>query len=142
MDQLHRRRRRAKALAKYLFNPLVRGLGSVGLPTPGTALLETVGRRSGEPRRTPVTDGSDGDTFWIVAEHGRGAGYVRNIEANPRVRVKVGRRWRTGTAHVLPDEDPQARLAVLRRDPRTRMNAATIARMGTELLVLRVDLDA
>jgi deazaflavin-dependent oxidoreductase (nitroreductase family) len=136
-----RRRRRAKALARYVFNPVVRALSSVGAPTPGTALLETVGRRSGERRTTPVTDGLDGATFWIVAEHGRGAGYVRNIEADPRVRVKTGRRWRTGVAHVLPDEDPRAHLRRLRANRATSLNARTIEVMGTELLVVRVDLD-
>src|SRR3954469_7059639 len=138
---LQRRRRRAKALARYVFNPVIRALSSVGAPTPGTALLETTGRRSGEPRTTPVTDGRDGDTFWIVAEHGRGAGYVRNIEANPRVRVKTGRRWRTGVAHVVPGEDPRERLRKLRQDRATSLNARTIELMGTELLVVRVDLD-
>ena len=137
-----RRRRRAKALGKYVFNPLTRALFAVGVTPPGTALLETAGRRSGQPRRTPVTDGRDGDVFWIVAEHGRHSGYVRNIEANPRVRVRTGGRWRSGTAHVLPDADPRERLELLRRDRRTRLNAATIDRMGTELLTVRVDLDA
>ena len=55
-------------------------------------------------------NGLDGDTLWIVAEHGHHASYVQNIEANPRVRVKIGRRWRTGTAKVLLDDDPRARL--------------------------------
>ena len=59
---------------------------------PGVAILETTGRKSGQPRRTPVTRSLDGDTFWIVAEHGRKAGYVRNIQADPRVRIKLGRR--------------------------------------------------
>jgi deazaflavin-dependent oxidoreductase (nitroreductase family) len=141
VPELQRRRRRAKALAKYGFNPLVRALTAVGVPTPGTALLETVGRRTGRVRRTPVTDGRDGDTFWIVAEHGRGAGYVRNLEAHPRVRVKTGRRWRTGTAAVMPDDDPQARLAAIGRGVATRVNARTVQAMATDLLVIRVDLD-
>jgi hypothetical protein len=34
------------------------------------ALLETVGHRSGLRRVTPVTNGLDGDVFWIVTEHG------------------------------------------------------------------------
>jgi deazaflavin-dependent oxidoreductase (nitroreductase family) len=119
----------------------VRVLFALGLPAPGTAILETTGRRSGKPRRTPVTDGRDGDVFWIVAEHGRAAGYVRNIEADPHVRVKTGRHWRRGTAVVTPEEDPRARLAILRRNARTRLNARTIERMGTDLLVVRVDLD-
>jgi deazaflavin-dependent oxidoreductase (nitroreductase family) len=124
-----------------VFNPPVRALFALGLSPPGTALLETTGRRTGRQRRTPVTDGRDGDVFWIVTEHGRAAGYVRNIEANPRVRVKLGRRWRTGTAVLMPEEDARARLDVLRRNPRTRLNARTIERMGTDLLTIRVDLD-
>ena len=78
----------------------------------------------------------EGDTVWIVAEHGRRAAYVRNIEANPRVRIKIGRRWRTGTAHPAPDDDPRARL---REMPAT--HAATVRLMGTDLLSVHIDLD-
>jgi hypothetical protein len=72
-----RKRRRAKALGKYLFNPPMRALFALGAAAPGTATLETTGRRTGKRRRTPVTDGRDGGVFWIVAEHGRGAGSTR-----------------------------------------------------------------
>src|SRR5919109_2031333 len=100
------KRQLATAFAKYLVNPWVKLALATGLVR-GVALLETIGRRSGEPRRTPVGNGLDGDTFWIVAEHGRSAGYVRNIEANPRVRLKLWAgplraRWRSGTAHLMP----------------------------------------
>jgi deazaflavin-dependent oxidoreductase (nitroreductase family) len=98
----------ATSLAKYGLNPLNRGLMRPGIRPPGTALLETTGGKSGKTRRNPVTDGLDDETtFWIVAEHGRHAGYVRNIEANPRVRVMVAGRWRTGIAHLLDDDDPR-----------------------------------
>ena len=113
-----------------------------GLMRGGTALIETTGRKSGEPRVTPITNGLDGDVFWIVTEHGQRANYVRNIEAEPRVRVKAGRAWRSGTAHFL-DEDPQARLeriVALNRSART--NARIVRRTGTQHLVIRVDLDA
>jgi deazaflavin-dependent oxidoreductase (nitroreductase family) len=83
------KRRVVHFLQKYLFNPPVKLLFPVGLVRPGYALLETIGRKSGKPRRTPVGDGRMGGQFWIVAEHGRKAGYVRNIEANPRVRLKL-----------------------------------------------------
>jgi len=43
---------------------------TVIVPPPGDALLETTGRRTGQPRRTPVCDGLDGDTFWLVAQRG------------------------------------------------------------------------
>ena len=136
------KRRLTAGVAKYLVNPLVRGLFRLGLPAPGTAILETLGRKSGRPRSTPVTNGLAGDTFWIVTEHGRSSNYVRNIEANPRVRVKVGRRWRSGTAAVVPGEDPRARLrAIGRARPSTRIHTATVRLMQTELLTVRVDLD-
>jgi deazaflavin-dependent oxidoreductase (nitroreductase family) len=140
MDARQRKRRRATALARYVFNPPTRALFALGVPLPGTAILETLGRRSGKRRRTPVTDGRDGDVFWIVAEHGRSAAYVRNIGADPRVRIKVGGRWYDGTARLAPEEDPLARLEAMRRNRRTWLNARTIERMGTDLLTVRVDL--
>jgi len=103
----------------------------------GWSLLETTGRKTGRPRRTPVGNGLQGQTFWLVAAHGRRAGYVRNIVAEPRVRVYVGHRWRPGTAHLLPDDDPIERQ---RRLP-GRLNSAVVRLMGTELLTVRIDLD-
>jgi deazaflavin-dependent oxidoreductase (nitroreductase family) len=129
------RRRVSKALAKHGFNPFVKRAVKLGLVR-GWAVLETVGRTSGEPRETPVGNGLQGDTFWIVAEHGRRASYVKNIEANPRVRVCVRGRWRSGTAHLLPDDDPRERQRTL-----PRLNAFVVRTMGTELLTIRVDLE-
>jgi deazaflavin-dependent oxidoreductase (nitroreductase family) len=131
-------KRRASTFASAkLLNPLVRAAARLGLPLPTVVLLETTGRRSGQPRRVPVGKALEGDTLWVVAEHGHRAGYVRNIEANPRVRVRVGRRWRTGTARVLPDDDWRERQ---RRMP-NRLNSAVVRAMGTEHVTVRVDLD-
>ena len=131
------KRRLTTSVAKYVVNPLVRGLFRLGVPAPGTAILETRGRKSGQARRTPVTNGLAGDTFWIVSEHGRESSYVRNIEADPRVRVKVGRRWYEGTAHVLPDDDPRERMRMLGRT----VNDAVVRLVGTEQLTIRIDVD-
>src|SRR5690348_11980774 len=108
-----------------------------GLGPKTHALLETTGRKSGLPRRVPVGNGLRGNHFWIVTEHGYGADYVKNIQHDPRVRVKVGRRWYPGTAHVLPDDDVQARLRGLRRP----VNDALVRMVGTEHLTIRIDLD-
>jgi deazaflavin-dependent oxidoreductase (nitroreductase family) len=129
------KRQLATAFAKYGVNPWVKLALATGLVR-GWALLETIGRKTGEPRRTPVGNGLDGDTFWIVAEHGRRAAYVRNIMANPRVRVRIGRRWRTGTAHLRPDDDPRERQRSMRK-----ANAAVVRALGTDLLTVRIDLD-
>ena len=136
------KQRLVTALQVGIFNRPVKALLARGITPPGVALLETTGRRSGQPRRTPVGDGLDGDTFWIVAEHGRASGYVRNLEANARVRVKVGGAWRTGRAHVLPDDDPRERQRALARGrPLRAVNAASVRAMGTNLLTIRIDLD-
>ena len=71
---------------RYLANPIMRRVAG---RLPGQALLETTGRRSGQPRRTPVGGRIEGDSFWMVSNHGRAAGYVKNIEANPRVRLQI-----------------------------------------------------
>jgi len=131
------KRRVSTFLSTRLLNPVLKAASDRGVPLPTLVILETVGRKSGKPRRTPVGKAMEGDTLWIVAEHGRRAGYVRNIEAHPRVRVKVGRRWRSGTAHTLPDDDPRERQ---RRMP-NRSNSLFVRAMGSELLTVRVDLD-
>jgi deazaflavin-dependent oxidoreductase (nitroreductase family) len=132
-----RKRAVSTFLSARLVNPAVKALAEHDL-APGVALLETTGRRSGLARRTPVGNGLRGEHFWIVTEHGYDAGYVRNIQADPRVRVKVrGRPWRSGTAHILPDEDPYARLRELRRP----LNDSMLLAVGTRQLVIRVDLD-
>src|SRR5258707_51452 len=102
MPSSDRKRRLITKFQVKLLNPPIKALAARGL-VPSLALLETTGRKSGEPRRTPVSKGLDRvtDTFWIVAEHGRKAGYVRNIEADPRVRLRIGRHWHTGTATIL-----------------------------------------
>jgi deazaflavin-dependent oxidoreductase (nitroreductase family) len=124
------------AFQKRVLNPVVRRAVERDWAPPGYAILETVGRRSGVARRTPVGDGRHGDTFWIVAEYGRRAAYVRNIEANPRVRVLTGGRWRAGTAHVMPEDDPRERQRDL-----PRLNAFVVRTVGTDLLTIRIDLD-
>ena len=137
------KRKLASGTAKYVVNPVVRGLFRLGLPAPGIAILETTGRKSGQPRRNPVTNGLDDGVFWIVAEHGRRASYVRNIEANPRVRVRTGRRWRTGAARPVPDDEPRERLRyIASRHPIARLSTATVRLMQTDLLTIRIDLDS
>jgi deazaflavin-dependent oxidoreductase (nitroreductase family) len=130
-------KRRASTFASHrLLNPFVKAAARAGLPLPGLVLLETTGRKSGKPRRTPVGKALEGDTVWVLAEHRRG-GYVRNIEANPRVRVRIGRTWRDGTARVLLDDDVRARA---RRMP-NRVNTRTVLLMASEPVTVRVDLD-
>ena len=98
--------------------------------------LETTGRKSGQPRRTAIGGRIIGDQFWMVSEHAAHSHYVHNIKANPAVRVRIGDQWRTGTAHLMPEDDAKERLRSL-----PGINSALVRLMGSDLLTIRVDLD-
>jgi deazaflavin-dependent oxidoreductase (nitroreductase family) len=99
-------------------------------------MLETTGRKSGQPRHTAVGGKVVDNQFWMVSEHGEHSDYVRNINANPAVRVRVGGKWRNGPAHLLADDDAKERLRKL-----PRVNSAVVRVMASDLLTIRVDLD-
>jgi deazaflavin-dependent oxidoreductase (nitroreductase family) len=107
----------------------------IGRQLPVT-MLETTGRKSGQPRRTAVGGKVIDNQFWMVAEHGDHSDYVYNIKANPAVRVRIAGQWRNGTAHLLPNDDARQRLRSL-----PRLNSTGVRTMGTDLLTVRVDLD-
>lgn len=116
------------AFQRRVANPVLRRV-------PLQTVLETTGRTSGLPRRTPIGGRRVGTTFWLVSEYGEKSHYIRNIKADPSVRVRIRGHWHEGTAHLLPDDDAVARLRTL-----PRMNSAAVRVLGAELLTVRVDL--
>jgi deazaflavin-dependent oxidoreductase (nitroreductase family) len=57
-----------------------------------TLILTTRGRRSGEPRSTPLIYQTEGDAYLVVASAGgrdTPPAWLRNIEADPDVTVQV-----------------------------------------------------
>lgn len=129
------KRKRTRILQRYVLNPPVKLAVWTGL-VPSYVLVETVGRRSGKRRRNVVGMHVDGDTGWVVAEQGVHAGYVANLMATPGVRVRLRGRWRHARAHVLVEDDADARLAEF-----SKSHAATVRRFGTDLTTIRFDLD-
>ncbi|HLI53150.1 MAG TPA: nitroreductase family deazaflavin-dependent oxidoreductase [Acidimicrobiales bacterium] len=77
---------------KHVFNNLVAGATRLGISVWGSRILEVRGRRSGEPRRTPVNLlRLDGKTY-LVAPRGE-AQWVRNVRAaGGRLDLLLGRR--------------------------------------------------
>jgi deazaflavin-dependent oxidoreductase (nitroreductase family) len=133
-------------MQQSVVNPLIRLAFRLGIPDPGDALLETAGRQTGKRRVAPVCDGLEGDTFWLLSQRGRDADWVRNIDADPRVRVKACSRrptkWRPGTAHILDDDDPHERQRTLGRGkPWRRLCLSTSGALATDMLTVRIDLD-
>ncbi|MEU0840241.1 nitroreductase/quinone reductase family protein [Streptomyces sp. NPDC005962] len=129
MSRYHEIKHRAvTAFQRRIGNPILSRL-------PFQTLLETTGRTSGLPRRTPVGGRRIGNAFWFVSEFGDKSQYVRNLRADPRVRVRIKGTWHTGTAHPLPEDDARARLKAL-----PRYNSTAVRALGTDLLTVRVDL--
>jgi deazaflavin-dependent oxidoreductase (nitroreductase family) len=133
-DSSERKRRVVRFVQRYLLNPPTIFAVRTGF-VPGYVLVETVGRRTGKRRRTVVGMHLERSTGWVVVEHGSHAGYVRNLTANPTVRVCLRGSWRTAHAEVVPEDDAEARLAGFSRP----IHAATVRRFGTELLTVRFD---
>jgi deazaflavin-dependent oxidoreductase (nitroreductase family) len=123
-----RKRQFVHRVQRLVVNPIGRQLP--------VTMLETTGRKSGQPRRTAIGGKLVGNQYWMVSEHGDHSDYVRNIKADPAVRLRVGGQWRSGIAHLLPDDDPWERLRHL-----PRLNSTGVRVMGTDLLTVRVDLD-
>jgi deazaflavin-dependent oxidoreductase (nitroreductase family) len=123
------RKRRADWFHRYVANP-------VTLRLPTQVVLETTGRKTGLPRRTPVGGRVVNRQFWLVAGDGETANYVRNIKADNAVRLRIKGRWRRGTAVLLPDDDAALRLKQL-----PRFNSAMVRALGTTPLTVRVDLE-
>ena len=115
-----------------IINPPNRLLAGIA---PSWVLLETVGRRSGLARTTPLARGPfEGDTTWLISVHGRHASWVKNLEASPVVRLRVKRRWRSGTAAVVPyDPDVIRRFTLY-----ARTGPLTV---GIDPALIRVDLE-
>ena len=124
-----------RALARGFWrvvNPLNVRLAGIA---PWWVVLETTGRRSGRPRRVPLARGPlDGDVAWLISVHGPHAGFAHNIAAEPRVRLRLRGRWRTGTAELVP-LDPQI---VRRFNFYARSGPAAL---GIDAALVRVRLD-
>lgn len=70
-------------------------------------LLTTTGRKSGEPRTTPLIFGRDGDDFLVVASMGgapQHPNWYRNLVENPSARIQVRAEHLDVTARTA-DED-------------------------------------
>ncbi len=127
------RQRLVTGFQRRILNPVARPAARL---LPGYAVIETIGRSSGLPRQTPVGGRRIGSTFWLVSEFGHQSNYVRNIAANPRVRLRLGNQWYAGSATLLDEDDPRVRLRTL-----GPLNSLMVRTVGEELLTVRIDLD-
>ena len=134
MTRKRRLKRSAMMVGWRIINPATRLLAGIA---PWWVVIETVGRRTGKQRRTPLARGPlDGDTIWLIAVHGTHASWVRNIADSPAVRLRVKGRWRAGSASIVPYDADIVR----------RFNRYARSGLGTAVSIdpalIRVDLTA
>ena len=84
-------------------------------------LLDTIGRRSGEPRTTPLIYGRSGDHYLIVASNGGSPeppGWYSNLAERPEVEVQVlGDRFKARARDATPEEKPEMWQEMVRHWP-------------------------
>jgi deazaflavin-dependent oxidoreductase (nitroreductase family) len=66
-------------------------------------LLTTTGRKSGQARVTPLQYEKIGDSYYLGAARGLKADWVRNIQVNPDVKLRVGSKNVRGKAEIVTD---------------------------------------
>ena len=66
----------------------------------GLVILETTGRKSGEPRQVPLVASRLGDTIWVSTVR-TGSQWVKNLRVEPQIKVWVGGKKRSATATVV-----------------------------------------
>ncbi|HUR89521.1 MAG TPA: nitroreductase/quinone reductase family protein, partial [Ramlibacter sp.] len=67
--------------------------------------LTTTGRRTGLPREIEIWFTERAGRFYVIAEHGERANWVRNIRAAPHVQARVGDRHFAAHARLIDDGD-------------------------------------
>jgi deazaflavin-dependent oxidoreductase (nitroreductase family) len=67
--------------------------------------LTTIGRRSGTPHEIEIWFTQLADRYYVIAEHGEKAQWVRNLMRNARVRVRVGAEEFSAEARVEADAE-------------------------------------
>jgi len=83
--------------------------GNVGGLTMG--LLVTTGRKSGQPRTTPLNIIADGDRWLLVASYGgddRDPQWFKNLQANPEASIELGGETIPVRATVATAEEKKA----------------------------------
>ena len=101
-----------------------RFLYSIGLgPLVGKIilLLTTTGRRSGKKRVTPLQYEMIGADYYLGAARGVKDDWVRNIQIDPQVELRVGAKHFQGTAEVITDPSKFADFMEVRLERHPRM---------------------
>lgn len=115
------------------------GLGSIA----GRAvlLLTTTGRRSGLPRVTPLLYDEIDGIVYVGSARGAKADWYQNLQANPKVDVRIGSRRFRGCAELMADPLLVADFLEQRRRLRPLLTAVVMRVEGIGLKPSREQLE-
>ena len=82
--------------------PMVRvGIGSPRIAPSGFIVLETIGRKTGQVRRSPLAATRLGQHVIVGTFRAKRSGWVQNLSAHPRTRYWLGGRSHDSRAFVM-----------------------------------------
>jgi deazaflavin-dependent oxidoreductase (nitroreductase family) len=91
---------------RNVFNRAVAGFTRLGISVWGSRILEVRGRKSGEPRRTPVNMLTFDGATYLVAPRGH-TQWVRNLRVAGEGDLLLGRRRQHFLASEVPDAEKE-----------------------------------
>jgi deazaflavin-dependent oxidoreductase (nitroreductase family) len=91
---------------RNVFNRAVAGFTRLGISVWGSRILEVRGRKSGEPRRTPVNMLTFDGATYLVAPRGH-TQWVRNLRVAGEGDLLLGRRRQHFVASEVPDAEKE-----------------------------------
>lgn len=89
---------------RNVFNRAVSGLGRLGISLAGSRTLTVRGRKSGEPRTTPVNPLELDGVTYLVAPRGT-TQWVRNLRAVNEGELRIGRKTRRFRGEEVAESD-------------------------------------
>ena len=104
--------------------------------------LQTTGRTSGRPRTIEIWFATDGERVYLLAGGREQAHWVRNLVADPRVRLRIGGRTVDGRASVIEgtERDGLARRLLAAKYQGWR-EGQPFSRWAAESLPVEIELD-
>ena len=115
-------------------------MSASAIPSTAFCYLTTTGRRTGRPHTIEIWFVAEGGTVHLMAGGRHSADWVRNLEADPAVHLRVGEEEWPGRARVVAEgtaEDGGARRRMLAK---YATSAGDLVGWGRSALVVAVDL--
>jgi deazaflavin-dependent oxidoreductase (nitroreductase family) len=108
--------------------------------------LETIGRKTGLPREIEIWFTGEPRRIYLRSGGGTGKDWIRNAQRQPRVRIRIGDVWLSGTFRLVegdPELDDRIRQLFAAKYPQSSFSATPEERdhwLATSIPVV-IDLD-